>query len=189
MRRLIVVALTTGIFLTSGYYLSAQGRVRQHGRAIDEYRSPEVTAIAAYEYSQRNHDGAWLLIQFAVQTKERIAFHRDQISVLRPDEQRVPLATQQVFIDDQQELTQLLQNAAIWRRPLDSYFRTRPQPTIRFFSAPGRAIVHDSAVSNLDEVAAGDLFFKSPAGRWDAGTYRLVLNHEKAKAELPIRLE
>ena len=189
MRRLIALALSAGLFLTSGYYVSAQGRVRQHGRAIDEYRSPDVTAVAAYEYSQRNHDGAWVLIQFAVVTKERIAFHRDQFSLVRPDERRVPLATQQMFIDDQPVLTRLLQNAAIWRRPLDSYFRTRPQPTIRFFSTPGRAIVHDSAVSNQDEVAAGDLFFKSPDGKWDPGTHRLVLNHEKAKAELPIRLE
>ncbi len=189
MRRLIVFALATGLFLPSGYYLSAQGRLKQHGRAIDEYRSPEVTAVAAYEYSQRNHGGAWILIEFAVQTKERIAFHRDQLSLIRPDEGRVLLATQQMFIDDQPELTNLLQNAVIWRRPLASYFRTRPQATIRFFSTPGRGIVHDSAVSNLDEVAAGDLFFKSPDGRWEAGTYRLVLNHEEAKAELPIRLE
>ena len=186
MRRLVFALI--GALVASGY-VAAQGQVKQHGRAIDEYRSPEMVAVAAYEYSQREHAGAWILIQFAVLTRERIAFHRDQITLLRPDEQRIRLATQQMFIDDQPELTRLLQNALIWRRPLEAYFRTRPQPTIRFFAVPGRSIVHDSAVSNQDEVASGDLFFKSPDGKWDAGTYRLMFEHDKARAALPIRLQ
>jgi hypothetical protein len=187
MRRFTPLALTVGLLCTAGS-LSAQGRITQQGRAIVEYRSPEVTAVAAYEYSQHNHGGAWLLIEFAVQSSKRIAIHRDGISLLGADERRVPVATQQRFLDDQTDLTLLLQNARIWRRQLHSYFRTPPQQTIRFFSAAGR-VVHDSAVSNLDEVAAGDLLFESPDGRWEAGTYRLVLNHEQAKAELPITLE
>ncbi len=186
MRRLVFALIAA---LVASGSLVAQGQVKQHGRAIVEYRSPEVVAVAAYEYAQREHAGNWILIQFAVLTKERIAFHRDQITLMRPDETRVRLATQQMFIDDQPELSRLLQNAAIWRRPLESYFRTRPQPTIRFFAVPGRSIVHDSAVSNQDEVASGDLFFKSPDGKWDAGTYRLIFDHEKAKAELPIQLQ
>ena len=166
----------------------AQGRIRQQGRAIVEYRSPEVNAVAAYEYSQRNHGGTWLLIELGVQSAKRIAVHRNQISLVGPDERRVPVATQQQFLDDHQELNQLLQNAQIWRRSLTPYFVTQPAGTIRFFSYPGR-IVHDSFVTNLDEGAVGDLFFKSPDGLWPAGTYRLVLNHEQAKAELPIALE
>jgi len=75
-----------------------------------------VKAVAAYEYSRRNHSGEWLLIEFAVQ-------------------------------------------------------------------------VHDSFVTNLDETAAGDLFFKSTGGGWPSGTYRLVVSHPDARAELPIELD
>ena len=187
MRRLTALALTAAVLITSGA-LSAQGRIKQQGRAIVEYRSPEVTAVAAYEYSQRNHGGTWLLIEFGVQASKRIAIHRDEFSLVTPDERAVRLATQEQFLEDHQELTKLLQNAKIWRRPLHSYFRTPPQYTIRFFTTPG-SVVHNSAATNLDEVAAGDLFFKSATGRWEAGTYRLVLNHQQAKAELPITLE
>ena len=182
MRRLTALALTAAVLCTSGY-LSAQGRVRQQGRAIVEYRSPEVTAVAAYEYSQRNHGSTWLLIEFGVQSAKRIAIHRDEISLRGPDERTVPVATQQQFLEDHQELNRLLQNAQIWRRALDSYFVTRPKHTIRFFSRPGQ-VVHDSAITNLDEVAVGDLFFKSPNGRWEAGTYHLVLNHEIGRAHV-----
>jgi hypothetical protein len=188
MARLIVVAITLAV---GGLpvYLEAQGRVSQQGRAIVEFRSPDVNAVAAYEYSQRNHAGQWILIEFAVQAAKRIAIHRNELSLHGPVEGRVvPLATQEQFLEDSQELNKLLQNAVVTRRPLASYFTIPPKPTIVFFSAPGR-IVHDSAVTNIDEVATGDLFFKAPDGRWPAGGYRLVLNHEQAKAELPIELK
>jgi hypothetical protein len=185
-RRFLAVVLVTA---ASASALSAQGRIKQHGRAIVQYTSNEVSAVASYEYAQRNHDTAWLLIEFAVQATQRIAIHRSQLTLLGPDERAYPIATQPQFLEDQQTLTRLFQNARIWRRPLDPYFASRPVVrTIRFFSAPG-AVIHDSVATNLDEVAAGDLFFKSPDGKWNPGTYRLVLNHEKAKAELPITLQ
>ena len=168
---------------------AAQGRIKEYGRAIVQYSSPEVKAVASYGYAQQNHDSAWLLIEFAVLAKERIAVHRNEFSLLTPDERRVPLATQQQFLEDHQVITRLLQNASVWRQPLTPYFTARVQPTIAFFRRPG-GLVQDSAVTNLDEVATGDLFFKSPDGTaWKAGTYRLVLNHQQAKAELPIVLK
>jgi len=44
-------------------------------------------------------------------------------------------------------------------------------------------------VTNLDETAAGDLFFKSTGGGWPSGAYRLVVSHPDASAELPIELD
>ena len=38
-------------------------------------------------------------------------------------------------------------------------------------------------------VVIGDLYFKSPTLRWEAGTYRFVFEHDQGRAELPIRLE
>jgi hypothetical protein len=129
-----------------------------------------------------------LLIEFAVLAKERIEIHRNQISLLTPDERRIPLASQREFLDAQSELNQLLQNATVSRRTLGLYFVIPLQPTIQFFSFPGR-IVHDTFITNQDEAAVGDLFFKSPDGRWASGEYRLRLNHKQARAELPITLD
>jgi hypothetical protein len=181
-----ILALCAGL-LNSSEHVLAQ-RIKQLGRAIVEYSSPDVKAVAAYEYSRRNHGGEWLLVQLAVQAAGRIAIERTQISLITPGERTVPLATQQEFLDGHDMINGLLQNATVWRRPLDSYFNTRTQPTIRFFSYPGRN-VHDSFVTNPDETAAGDLFFRSNAGGWPSGRYRLVVNHRDAKAELPIELD
>ena len=186
MSRLTIVAVSMGL-LFAAEFVSAQ-RVNQLGHAIVEFRSPDVKVVAAYEYSRRNHSGEWLLIELAVQAKKRIAIERNQITVLTADERTIPLGMQQDFLDGHEMLNGLLQNASIWRRPLSPYFTTRPVATIRFFSYPGKN-VHDSFVTNPDEVAAGDLFFKSAGGGWASGAYRLVMSHPDAKAELPIELD
>ena len=186
MSRITIAALCLG-FLSGSEFVSAQ-RVKQWGNAIVEFRSADVKAVAAYEYSRRNHSGEWLLVELAIQSKDRIAIERDQISLLTPGERMIPLASQREFLDGHLMLNGLLQNASVWRRPLDSYFNVRPQPTIRFFSYPGKN-VHNSFVTNPDETAAGDLFFKSAGGGWQSGSYRLMDNHPDAKAELPIELE
>ena len=187
MSRLTIVVLCLALLSTSGLP-SAQQRVKQLGHAIVEFSSPDVKAVVAYEYSRRNHGGEWLLVETAVQAKKRIAIERGQITLLTSDEQRIPLASQQDFLDGHTMINGLLQNAKVWRRSLDSYFAVRPQPTIRFFTYPGRN-VHDSFVTNPDETAAGDLFFRSATGSWPTGNYRLVVNHPDAKAELPIQLD
>jgi len=35
----------------------------------------------------------------------------------------------------------------------------------------------------------GQLFFRTPRGSWDAGTYRLEVNTDAGLAALPIKLE
>ena len=187
MRRSTVLALA-GLLCASGSLLAQQGQLRQLGRAVIEYRSPSVNAVAAYEYSRRNHDGAWLLVELAVLARERIAIDRNQISLLTPKEEVVPVATQRQFLEDHEAINQLLQSATVSRRPIGLYFTTRLQPTIRFFAFPG-SVVHDTFVTNRDEAAGGDVLFKSPQGRWEAGTYILRINHPEAQAQLPIELE
>jgi hypothetical protein len=184
-RRLITC---TAVAAIASVAWAATGRVTPRGRAIVEYNSDDVLAVASYGYSQRHHAEPWLLIEFAIQAKHRIAIHRNELSLIGPTEQRYPAATQAEFLDDQPAVQRLLQNAAVLRQPLSSFFNTRPVNTIRFFSKPG-GIVQESAVTNLDEVAMGDVLFKSPAGSWPAGDYRLVLAHERVQAELPITLE
>lgn len=180
---LVALACTIG--------LSAQGEVKQYGRATVEYRSDDVAVVANYDYSQKKHDGPWLLIEFAVQARKGpIVIQRTELTLLTPGEQTVPVATQQLFLQDSELLTPLLQSASVFRRSLDDYFPSRPaQRTVNFFSRPGGGIVHDSVMTHPDEVATGSLLFKAPNGTWREGAYRLVLKHDKAKAELPIMLQ
>jgi hypothetical protein len=44
-------------------------------------------------------------------------------------------------------------------------------------------------VVDVHRVVVGELFFESPTGLWEDGTYSLIVRHEQGQAELPIELE
>jgi hypothetical protein len=190
----------TVVLLFAGATLSASQRAgvdnvfphtKPNGRATVEYKDDKVQAVAIYDYSQRNHDGAWLLVQIGVALRERGALKRDSFSLVMPDGRAVPLAMQEQFLEDAAEIVKLRQNASIFKRPVLIYFpKSADGESLRWFALPGEGTVRDTAIVPSEHgVVLGDLYFKSPTRRWDDGTYRLVFDDEKGHAELPIRLE
>ena len=189
-----VVLLVAGASLSAsqrGAVDNAFPRTKPNGRATVEYKDEKVQAVAIYDYSQRNHDGAWLLVQIGVALRERGAVKRDSFSVVMPGGRTVPLATQEQFLADSAQITKLRQNARIFQREVISYFpKSADGEFIRWFALPGDGTVRDPAIVPSEHgVVIGDLYFKSPTLRWEAGTHRLVFDNTKGHAELPIRLE
>ena len=164
---------------------------KPNGRATVEYKDEKVQAVAIYDYSQRNHDTDWLLVQIGVALSERGAVKRDSFSVTMPGGRKVPLATQEQFLADSAKITKLRQNARIFQREVLGYFpKSADGEFLRWFALPGEGTVRNPAVIPSEHgVVIGDLYFKSPTLRWDDGTYRLVFDNENGHAELPIRLE
>jgi len=162
----------------------------KYGRATYEYRHQGLAVVVNYDYSQTHHDGPWLLIDVALGSTDRFVLHRNDFTLVTPGGETIPLATQQQGEADAERINLLIQNARIYRRNIDSYFsqRDRHEP-IRFFSLPFTRSISDEAIVDNDRVATGPLLIRTTADKWPAGTYRLVLDNEKAKAELPIILE
>lgn len=195
MTRLVpVVVLLAGVAVTAaqrGADDNAFPHTKPNGRATVEYKDEKVQAVAIYDYSQRNHDTDWLLVQIGVALSERGAVKRDSFSVTMPGGRKVPLATQEQFLADSAKITKLRQNARIFQREVLGYFpKSADGEFLRWFALPGEGTVRNPAVIPSEHgVVIGDLYFKSPTLRWDDGTYRLVFNNENGHAELPIRLE
>ena len=195
MTRLVpVVVLLAGVAATAaqrGADDNAFPHTKPNGRATVEYKDEKVQAVAIYDYSQRNHDTDWLLVQVGVALSERGAVKRDSFSVTMPGGRKVPLATQEQFLADSAKITKLRQNARIFQREVIGYFpKSADGEFIRWFALPGEGTVRNPAIIPSEHgVVIGDLYFKSPTLRWDAGTYRLVFDNENGHAELPIRLE
>ena len=166
-------------------------RTKSNGRATVEYKDEKVQAVAIYDYSQRNHDVAWILVQIGVALSERGEVRRDSFSVVMPGGRSAPLATQEQFLADSPVITKLRQNAKIFQRDVINYFpKSADGEFIRWFALPGEGTVRNPAIVPSEHgVVIGDLYFKSPTLRWEAGTYRLVFDNAKGHAELPIRLE
>jgi hypothetical protein len=164
--------------------------VRNRGRSTAEFNDKKVHLVASYDYSQRNHDSRWLLIQLAVSSKDPMVIERDWIALRTADDREYPLATQKRVGEDTVAVQQLLQNASTRRHDTTSYFNQRDRTEdMRLFRLPFGNVVSQNFVVDNNRVAAGDLFFESPTGRWTAGTYSLVVRHEGGQAALPIRLE
>jgi hypothetical protein len=191
---------TVSVILLAGVALAAAQRpaddnafphTKPNGRATVEYRDEKVQAVAIYDYSQRNHDTAWILVQIGVALAERGEVRRDSFSVVMAGGRNVPLATQEQFLADSQVITKLRQNARIFQREVISYFpKSADGEFIRWFALPGEGTVRNPAIVPSEHgVVIGDLYFRSPTLRWEVGTHRLVFDNDKGHAELPIRLE
>jgi len=166
-------------------------RTKSFGRATIQYQDDTAHVVALYDYSQRNHDGAWLVVQTGVSVKKRTTISRENFQLAMLDGRMVPLPSQQTFLADSQQITKLRQNARIFDKDVKPYFPASTHTDLlRFFALPGEGTVRTlSFVLEERAVVTGDLYFKSPTLRWEAGTYRLVFDHEGGHAELPIRLE
>ena len=160
------------------------------GRAAVEYRDKAIHVVAEYYYSQRNHDYRWLYIQSGVTTRDNNVIRRDAILLRTPQGREIPLATQRRVAEDTNSIEQLLQNASVVSHEIRSYFLQQNRfEEMQLFRLPFGNVVSDSFVVDRDRVALGPLFFESPTGAWEDGTYTLVVRHEKGTAELPITLE
>ena len=162
----------------------------ERGRAAVEYKDDAINLVAAYYYSQFNHDSRWLLIEAAVSTEDRMTIHRDSLRLITPDGVEITLAAQERFARDIQRVRLLLQNATPTRHGVRLYFNRRNRSeNFRFFRLPRDRVVSDGFVIDANRVAWGDLFFESPTGAWEDGTYTLVIEHEGVRAAVPIELE
>jgi hypothetical protein len=195
MKRSLIAALIVGL-IASAVVTEAQKkewsfpRTKSYGRATTEYNGVLHVAIN-YDYSQRKHGSKWLLVDIGMSAGKRFVLHKDDLRLLTPNGRELPVAPQQALNDDAKGITSVLQNASIWRRPLEHYFNQRGMiERFRFQVAPpGAGTVTDEVVVDNDYVAIGAVFFRTPEGTWDAGTYRLEINTSVDKAALPIKLE
>ena len=120
----------------------------------------------------------------------RDRIERDNIKLVRPDGREISLASQRAFARDHQRIRPLLQAATTTRHGIGAYIVRQRARRFRFFVQPFDGIVDTLFDTDQHRVAWGDLFFSSPTGRWDPGTYSLVVTGGNGRqAVLPIDLE
>jgi hypothetical protein len=190
MRVLIVIGLLLGNFsLAAAQEDGFFANTKKPGRAAVEYRDAEIHVVAAYYYSQQNHDSRWLLIQVAMSTTRNLTFDRDNIMLMAPGGRAVALSSQEQFAADVNRVKTLVQNASVTRHNTLSYFSERSRPERMRLFALNSGPVLTNFVTDEHHVAVGDFYFASPTGRWDAGVYSLVIEKDGARAVLPIELQ
>jgi hypothetical protein len=143
-----------------------------------------------YEYSQRNHDSAWLLVDFGARSERRLVLDREHFKLVSQSGEWFPVASQRHFVDAAKQIQALRQNASVWRRDLGSYLGAlNLRERLKFFALPGEGVVITGALLDKDRNTFGELYFEMPRGAWDEGDYALLIEHPQARIKLPISLE
>ena len=194
-RTVVVWTMSAAMVALAGPHLVAQQQEfssanKKRGQAVMEYRDKAAHIVAAYNYSQRNHESRWIVIQSALSTSKETIIHRQDIALRTPQGREIPLATQIRIGEDVKKVEQLLQNAKVEAHDVASYFNQRDRlEDMQLFRLPFGPVVHNEFIVDRDHVATGPLFFESPTGAWERGTYALIVRSEHFTAELPITLE
>lgn len=165
--------------------------VRTLGRALSEFHDERIQVVAAYYYSQYNHEQPWLLIEFGALGRLSTRIDRRGIDLVTPAGRIVPLASQSRWGEASDRSAHLLQQASVTRHQLATYFKpANGQAYLRFFVHPrGAGTVLEYIDIQPDELVLGDLMFESPTRLWDDGTHALVVRYDGREAVLPIDLE
>jgi HAMP domain-containing protein len=126
-RRTVVVWVLAGAMLAlAGPHLVAQQEFssanKKRGKAVVEYRDKAAHVVAAYNYSQRNHDSHWIVIQVALSTRKETTIQCQEIALRTPQGREIPLATQTRIGEVVKRVEQLLQNAKVQAHDVASYF-------------------------------------------------------------------
>ena len=193
-RRFLTLTLCSAMLTLGGDRFAAQQEFssanKQRGKAAVEYADKDIHIVAAYYYSQLNHESRWLLIESALSTTDLQTIHRNAITLRTPQGREIPLASQRSVGEDVPRVEQLLQNASAVSHNVSSYFVQRDRvESMRLFTLPFGPVVHDDFVVDRHRVVVGRLFFEAPTGAWERGTYALRVQYSKGTAELPIKLE
>jgi hypothetical protein len=194
MNRLVLAAIGVGILVGAVQPRAQQQEfgfpnIKRLGKATVQYRNPQLQVVLNYEYSQRKHDSAWLLVDFAARSEKRLVLDREHFKLVSQAGEWFPIASQRHFLEAANEIQSLRQNASVWRRDLSSYLGALAvRDRLKFFSLPGEGVIVTGALLDWDRNTFGELYFEMPRGAWESGEYALLIEHPQASIKLPISL-
>ncbi len=155
-----------------------------------EYKSDRLQVIAAHYYFRGAHDPRWLLIDLGVRvlSGRPVTVARRDISIVRPDGVQIELASQREYRRARAELLPLHIQLHTRTRSISAHFAIGCRGhSFRFFVDSG--IRQTEVYANrIGPCVRGDLFFASPTGAWQRGTYTLVIGGD-TDVRLPIEIE
>jgi len=195
MNRALLVGLGVGIVLAATQTAAERQEAgfpntKRLGRATVEFRDAQLQVVLNYEYSQRHHDSAWLLVDFGGRSERRLVLDREHFKLVSQSGEWFPVASQRHFVDAAKQIQALRQNASVWRRDLGSYLGAlNLRERLKFFALPGEGVVITGALLDKDRNTFGELYFEMPRGSWDEGDYALLIEHPQARIKLPISLD
>lgn len=216
-QHLLGVQMMTGRILTAvfGFVMSIAVAPLTMGQSLVATKG-DLTFAASYGYSQRHHDGPWVLIDVGYGSDRYGSIQpRKTFHLLTPDGGRIDLPDQREYRAGLNDIRAMSAGAATMQlSPWLALPDCKSEAFVSWDGLPAGAIGRqatlvgrtfagcrnwvmwgNSGVEWVVTVGPGSiggaaLFFRSPTGTWPAGTYTLVAEGPgKTEARLPIVLQ
>ncbi|MDX2435863.1 MAG: hypothetical protein QNL88_02325 [Acidobacteriota bacterium] len=163
--------------------------VTQVGRTQVRTIGADLEGIVSYKYADSSLGDEWMIIDVALtgERNESIEVKLSDVSVLTPDGRRIPLPTQQEFIDAYPQLQSTLRRAAVASQPLEATRGGKRACDLNFLRIPGTGSTRDAIWINQRELCVGMLAFPVDGGI-QPGRWKLIIELEESSLEIPFDL-
>ncbi len=155
------------------------------------YEGPELEAVVRTRQAQHDIGEEWLILVAHLRGAHSSGIteiHRKDISVRTPDGRRLPLISQDEFREVYREIHSRVRRATESSAPLSTYRRDLRLCDRWFLVEPTGGFAQDEIAISTFEECWGPLVFAVPGGV-QPGRWRLVIELEESRADIPFELE
>lgn len=201
LARSVLVAVITLVTFAGGSTVSSAGELTmaetEKDAIVGEYVrrafNDEAFVVLGFVTANDSAGKRWMLLEIAAtsQPGRFITLEREDFTLVTPDEQKIPMASQPVFQEAFGETLQLNSKANVQSQPLN-YLPRRANHLCRlgFFAdmnKRGRRIAFDEAYLNPTTACVGRVYFEIPDGI-QHGQHVLLVELSESTLEVPFTI-
>jgi hypothetical protein len=163
--------------------------VDRMGQYILKQFGPELWTLLGYRFANTQLGDEWMILEVGLSSPngQSAKVAREDIFLLSPSGNRIPIATQRQFNEAWGALRPVIQRANVDRDPLEYFPPSRIECAIQFFVAPGQGVSFDEVTVNDRRGCFGRLYINVPGGI-QAGRWVLGIDLEESEIRIPFEL-
>jgi hypothetical protein len=163
--------------------------VDRMGAYVLKQFGPELWTVLGYRFANSQLGDEWMILEVGLSSPngQSAEVTREEIFLLSPSGNRIPLATQRQFNEAWGSLRPVIQRANVDRDPLEYFPPSRLECAIQFFVAPGQGVSFDEVTLNDRRGCFGRLYINVPGGI-QAGRWILGIDLEESEIRIPFDL-
>lgn len=162
------------------------------GKTVVQWQDDSLKAVLGWRWANAYAASSpWMILDFffAAQSGRPVTIAREDVSLVFPNGERVPLPSQKRLVKELRTAPAVFKQFEVARDPLGGYFPSAiREQRLRFFAVPNDEVTFDEAVGSRETVTYGPLLFPSPTGAFAEGEYRLEIRNRDVDASLPFRI-
>ncbi|HEV8267295.1 MAG TPA: hypothetical protein VGR00_03645 [Thermoanaerobaculia bacterium] len=164
--------------------------LRRLGKTVVQYEDADAKVVVGFRYANAHPGSPWLYLEVGMTASGKpVEVAREDISLVTPSGERIPLPAQKRVIEDFPDARRVFMAANIANDPIEGYFpSTERRERLGFFSVPGEAIVFQNVTLNHRTLTLGPLLFQSRRGAFANGSYVLEIQNKWMRARVPFEI-